>query len=577
MARSSRSRRSRSARSRGRSSKVTRWFGVNPWIVIGGAVALVLILLLVPMFPATKVVEVTDTKMVTVQTQVPETVTEDVPTKVYVGYMQEQGQNYGGYMPPIIIVAEEPGYGGSADTGMAGASSDTGGSAYYGPSYGPYGSSGRRYQVDASDEIVDFQQVNGPNNSLTITLTTANGKSTVYRYIDAYDLTKTGEVNIRTTFTRMKTVSSQEPKQITTVEAVPIRVNLIHLIMDATKSSTRTTVVQFLKQLNDAGNSLSDSFNSPALSAKMNSQDPNIVLSGFNDLRQQISLYESRVEELAPSSKVPELAEMKYCTLKTAFAFDSALDQVITGAQAGNVSQIEAAQAEISQIDSNPDALKYDQLQRRLQVKYNITNEEIDANPSADVTGGSTMNTSDPQLASSIAPSTAPSYSYDGTYTGVFNYRYRKSPSPSDVSPVWKMGTLGLTVSLKTRGIQDGKVTLDITRVVCDDPGFGALEGVVPLAGSNAVFPENPPIEGTIDCTMDINFPNGAILSIVTGKKTVNYINLYGKTLWGSSWGVQGVQSGPLSHLGDYQYEFNGWQLQKQTGPDIWGVTPINR
>lgn len=234
MARSSRSRRGRSSRSRrSRSSESTRWLGVNPWIIILGALVLILIILFVPMFSAAKVVEITETQMVTVQKEVPETVTEDVLTKVYVGYLQEQGQTYGGYGPQIIIFdVGSPGQGGSS--GATASADHAGGSADYGPSYSPsynpYGSSGRRYQVDVSDEIVDFQQANGPDGSLTITLTNADGKSTVYRYIDQYDLTKTGEIKIPTTVTRTKIVSEQQPQQVTREEVIPIKVNLIQLL-----------------------------------------------------------------------------------------------------------------------------------------------------------------------------------------------------------------------------------------------------------------------------------------------------------------------------------------------------------
>jgi hypothetical protein len=366
------------SRRRGSSGSIS-WFGVNPWIVIGGAVVLVLILLFVPMFPATKATEVTDTKMVTVETQVPETVTEDVPTKVYVGYMQEQGQTYGGYMPPIII------YSVGGDSGMLRGSADYGPS--YGPSYSPYGNSGRRYQIDASDEIVDFQQANGPDGSLTITLTSASGKSTVYRYIDRYDMTKTGEVNIRTTITRTKTVSTQEPQQVTTVEGIPIRVNLIHVIKDAVNNGTRMTVLQYLKQLNDAYSSFSDSLDSPAISAKMNSQDPNTLISGFQDAKQKVRVLEDQLEELTPTTKVPELAELKYCAFKVAFAFDSLFDHAITAIQTGDMSKISQLGTEMIQIADSPDLTKIEQLTRSLQLKYNITDAETESSTSPSVGG----------------------------------------------------------------------------------------------------------------------------------------------------------------------------------------------
>lgn len=224
--------------SKGRKSsnlRGTKWFGVNPWIIIFGAIVLILIVLFVPMFAATKVVEVTNTEMVTVEKQVPQTVTEDVPTKVYVGYLQEQGQNYGGYYgggggTVVVIGGSQPMNIGGPSSGGIGAEADRG--PVYSPSYNNYGygTPGRRYQIDVSDEIVDFQQANGPDGSLTVTLTDADGKSTVYRYIDQYDLTKTGTIKIPTTTTIMNTVSEQEPQQVTKQQVVPIRVNLIQLL-----------------------------------------------------------------------------------------------------------------------------------------------------------------------------------------------------------------------------------------------------------------------------------------------------------------------------------------------------------
>ncbi len=224
---------SSSRRKSGNSKSTAQWFGINRWIIILGAIVVLLIVLFVPMFSAIKVVEVKETVMVTVQKQVPETVTEDVATKVYVGYLQEQGQSYTtyAYTPPVVIIS-----GMSRTSPLVGASADTGhyvGPSYspsYGPSYNTYGSSGRRYQVDVSDEIVSFQQANGPDGSLTMTLTKANGDSTVYRYINQYDLTKTGVIKIPTVITRMKTVSEQEPQQVTKEQIIPINVNLIQLL-----------------------------------------------------------------------------------------------------------------------------------------------------------------------------------------------------------------------------------------------------------------------------------------------------------------------------------------------------------
>ncbi len=68
----------------------TSWFGVNPWVVIVGVIILLLILF-VPMFSATKTVEKTETIMVPVQKERQEQVTVDETISVYTGWMQEGG------------------------------------------------------------------------------------------------------------------------------------------------------------------------------------------------------------------------------------------------------------------------------------------------------------------------------------------------------------------------------------------------------------------------------------------------------------------------------------------------------
>jgi hypothetical protein len=355
--------------------KNTKWFGVNSLIIIGGAIVLALLLLFVPMFSAIKVLEVTDIIITTVQKQVPETVTENVPTKVYVGYMEEQGESYGVYAPPIIIITgpDEGGAGASADHGY-------GASANYGPIYGPYYNNygpGRRYQVDPSDEIVDFQQTNAPDHSLTITLTNAEGKSTVYRDIDTYDLTKTGQCDIPTIVTKMHTVSEQQPKQVTKEEAIPIRINLVQLLVNAANNPTRETVVQFLRETNDAMNKVADSLKSP----DMYSQDPNKVSSAFSVVKQQLIIAEGQIQGLTNSSNVPELAEMKGAVLRAAAAMDSLLDQAITAIKTGNVAQAEEVGLKFDQWASSADVIKADELQRSLQSKYNIPDSEIHSMP----------------------------------------------------------------------------------------------------------------------------------------------------------------------------------------------------
>lgn len=182
--------------------------------------------------------------------------------------------------------------------------------------------------------------------------------------------------------------------------------------------------------------------------------------------------------------------------------------------------------------------------------------------------------TRDRRIGVSFTQKKAPTTMYDGAYKGTFNYKYRKIPIKNDTDP-WTKVTMGVTVDLRTRDIQNGKVILDVTRVSCSDYGFDALNGVSPINNSNAVFPANPPNAGATDCTMNIYFPDGAVLNIYSGKDTENYVSLDGETLYGSKWDAQNVKSFPLSGVGS-EIKFGGWDLIKQTGPDVWGHAPLN-
>jgi len=67
----------------------TKWLGVNPWILIGGGIA-VLLLVFLPVFPAEKTVDKTETVMVPVTKMRDEQVTADETIKTYQGYMVQQ-------------------------------------------------------------------------------------------------------------------------------------------------------------------------------------------------------------------------------------------------------------------------------------------------------------------------------------------------------------------------------------------------------------------------------------------------------------------------------------------------------
>jgi len=68
----------------------TRWLGASPWVVIAGLIA-VLLLVFLPIFPAEKTVDKTETIMVPVTKEKPEQVTANESIKTYQGYMVEQG------------------------------------------------------------------------------------------------------------------------------------------------------------------------------------------------------------------------------------------------------------------------------------------------------------------------------------------------------------------------------------------------------------------------------------------------------------------------------------------------------
>jgi uncharacterized integral membrane protein len=176
----------------------TSWFGVNPWVVIVGVIILLLILF-VPMFSATKTVEKTETIMVPVQKERQEQVTVDETISVYTGWMQEGG--------------------GTIER-----------TTYYVP-YTYYDkAAGSTITIDPVDQIVQMQQTRGPDNTWVITLTSYDGTQVIHRDITSYDLTKTGKATVKANKTVSTPYTEQVPQQVTREEAIKVRVNLINLI-----------------------------------------------------------------------------------------------------------------------------------------------------------------------------------------------------------------------------------------------------------------------------------------------------------------------------------------------------------
>jgi hypothetical protein len=196
--------------------------GSTPWIGIGGAIA-VLLLLFLPIFPAQKIVDKTETVMVPVTKERQETVTVDEDIKTYTGYLEEQGASVTktGYSPETRTVIRYD--------------------AWNNPYYYTYTENvpytynetvpGKQTTIDAVAEIVEIGQARGPNDTWTITLTAHDGTQVVYRDVVKYDLTKTGRATVKVTKTVNTPYTTQEPQEVTKQETLKLSVSLLSLIL----------------------------------------------------------------------------------------------------------------------------------------------------------------------------------------------------------------------------------------------------------------------------------------------------------------------------------------------------------
>jgi hypothetical protein len=188
----------------------TKWLGASPWVVILGIIVL-LIILFVPMFSATKMVPKTETVMVPVQKERQEQVATDETINVYVGWLQEGGGTI-----------QQTGYTIEYD--------------YYGnPYYVPYTyydqAAGSQITIDSVDQIVTMQQARGPDNTWTLTLTAYDGTQVIHRGVTNYDLTKTGRTTVKTNKTVSTPYTETVPQQVTKDVEVKFKVSLINLIL----------------------------------------------------------------------------------------------------------------------------------------------------------------------------------------------------------------------------------------------------------------------------------------------------------------------------------------------------------
>ncbi len=188
----------------------TKWLGASPWVVIVGIIVL-LIILFVPMFTATKTVQKTETVMTPVTKERQEQVATDETINVYVGWLQEGGGTI-----------ERTGYYVEYD--------------YWGnPYYVPYTyydeASGAQTTIDAVDQITQMQQARGPDNTWTITLTSYDGTQVIHRGVTNYDLTKTGRTTVRTDKTVSTPYTDMVPQQVTKDVEVKVKVSLVNLML----------------------------------------------------------------------------------------------------------------------------------------------------------------------------------------------------------------------------------------------------------------------------------------------------------------------------------------------------------
>ena len=188
----------------------TKWLGASPWIVIIGAIVLLLILF-VPMFSATKTVQQTETVMTPVTKERQEQVATDETINVYVGWLQEGGgtiQQTGYYVEY-----------------------DAWGYPYYVP-YTYYDQAyGSQITIDAVDQITNMQQARGPDNTWTITLTAYDGTQVIHRGVTSYDLTKTGRTTVRTNKMVSTPYTEMVPQQVTTDVETKVKVSLVNLML----------------------------------------------------------------------------------------------------------------------------------------------------------------------------------------------------------------------------------------------------------------------------------------------------------------------------------------------------------
>jgi hypothetical protein len=201
----------------------TKWLGASPWVVIAGIIAVALLVFL-PIFPAEKIVDKTETIMVPVTKEREEQVTANETIKTYTGYMEQKGVN-----------ELRTGYNTETRSQLIGY--DNWGDPVYrtyteNVPYTYYDTvAGKTTTIDAVAEIIEVQRARGPDDTWILTLTAQDGTQVVYRDIVKDDLTKTGKATVSVTKTVSKPYTEQVPKEVVKQEIQKFRVNLISLVL----------------------------------------------------------------------------------------------------------------------------------------------------------------------------------------------------------------------------------------------------------------------------------------------------------------------------------------------------------
>ena len=129
---------------------------------------------------------------------------------------------------------------------------------------------------------------------------------------------------------------------------------------------------------------------------------------------------------------------------------------------------------------------------------------------------GKSKQPSEEPLTDAVPVVTNKTFSYDGTYSGTFNYEYQDIDRFSGkIIKSWTAGSLTATLTLKTLRSSGDTVFLDVTNAIVSDPSFKTgTEGVDPVSAFggqiSVTLPANPAEQQTdSSASIDLYFNLG--------------------------------------------------------------------